>query len=196
MLFYVKVQDIYPKFIILSWRKILTAVIRSYSKSPKFLFFRETNIHAYLFAHISRLCLENRGARKLRPALPGRKRCCFPFFVFHLRHFHTLSRTHKHAEANRPTSLSPLVTHSCSHIPPGGCCGPLNGRKWGEPLLAAHAINSKASRFYWMDLARPPRSSSHQPPPLYWLLRRGWIGAKARAGCRSIDRASCITVHS
>jgi len=91
------------------------------------------------------------------------------------------SRKHMRARQGAFHKLHPLPTHPCH------CHRLLRSAEWtkvGEPLLAAHAINTKASRFYWMDSALPPhplsRPSSHQPPHPYWLLRREWAAGGLR----------------
>lgn len=118
-----------------------------------------------------------------------------------LIHMHTCTHIHMHAREYKhiciyTSSTTPRASPLDSlPLPSPQAAAVLWMAESGGVLLAAHAINSKACRFYWMDLARPPYPSSLQPLPLYWLLRRGWVGVR-HAGCRSIDRPSCITVHS
>lgn len=100
---------------------------------------------------------------------------------------HAFSHIQMQREQTTPRA-SPLVTHSCSQHPPRRLLRSTEWPKVGEPLLAAHAINSKASRFYWMDLARPP----HPPHRTILITTPGVEGTKARAGCRSIDRVPAV----
>lgn len=111
---------------------------------------------------ISRFRLENRGARKLRPALPIVKDVVSPSSC---SIYATSTRFLAHINTQRQTAprVSPLVTHPCPHIPPGGCCGPLNGRKWGSPFqLPTQSIARPPASTEWTWRARraPHRTNS------------------------------------
>lgn len=187
-MFYGKMQNIYIYIpnLFPNWRKILTAFIPSYQNHRNFYSFTK-RIFMHIYSHsqpVKRFAIPPRKSwrSKITASPACHKRCCFPFFVFNLRHFYSLSRAHKHAEANRPTSLTPGNSLLLSHPPRRLLLRSAEWPKVGEPLLAAHAINSKASRFYWMDLARPPRSSSHQL--LYILITTP--GVDRRKGARGV----------
>lgn len=154
--------------------------------------FETKDVRGYLRLHPLR-SLESHSARKLRPALTLIENVASPLLRFpptplpltfsytraraHAAHTCDHKSTHVHAHTSSTTpGASPLVGypwHPCRRL--------LRSAEWpkvGGSLLAAYAINSKACCFYWMDLARPPYPASPYPPLLYWLLRRGWVGAR------------------
>jgi len=91
---------------------------------------------------------------------------------------HTLTYSQTRIHRHIAPRASPLITHPC-HLHRHRLLRSAEWPKVGEPLLAAHAINSLPHLLNGLGAPAAPLGAL---TPSYWLLRRGWVGARAGGG--------------